>query len=219
MSAPIRVLIADDHPVFRDGLKAILNGQHDFIVIGEAANCEEAVAIAREKRPNIAVVDLRMPGKGGPQTIREIKRESPETGIVILTTFDSDQDVYPGLEAGAAAFLLKDSPVDQIFEAIRIVNRGEALLEPRVARRVLGRFQRSPYTNAPPDPLSARELEVLQCIVDGRTTKGIAGELNLQESTVNTYISRILAKLGARDRTEAVVRAARAGIINLQSTS
>jgi DNA-binding NarL/FixJ family response regulator len=160
-----------------------------------------------------------MPGKGGPQTIREIKRESPDTGVVILTTFDSDQDVYPGLEAGAAAFLLKDSPVDQIFEAIRIVNRGEALLEPRMARRILGRFQLSPYSTTHPDSLSARELQVLQCIVDGRSTKGIATELSLKESTVNTYIGRILAKLGARDRTEAVVRAARAEIIDLQSST
>ena len=160
-----------------------------------------------------------MPGKGGPQTIREIKRESPDTGVVILTTFDSDQDVYPGLEAGAAAFLLKDSPVDQIFEAIRIVNRGEALLEPRMARRILGRFHLSPYDTTPIESLSARELEVLQCIVDGRTTKGIATDLSLKESTVNTYIGRILGKLGARDRTEAVVRAARAGIIDLQRSA
>ena len=162
MNAPITVLIADDHPVLRDGLKTILNNQLDFTVIGEAKDGAMAVAMARELRPDVAVVDLHMPGKAGPQTIREIKQESPKTGIVILTTFDTDQDVYSGLDAGAEAFLLKDSPVDQIFEAIRVVHRGESLLEPRVAKRLLGRFNLSPHATAPPDSLSARELEVLQ---------------------------------------------------------
>ena len=215
MGERIRILIADDHPMVREGLAAVLNQEEDLEVVGQAGNGVEAVSLAKELRPDVVLMDLQMPQMDGVEAIKRIKEDSPETGVIILTTYDTDEHIFSGIRAGARAFLLKDALPSEVLQAIRLVSRGESLIQPRVASRVLDRVSElaeAPTTQA---VLSPRETEVLQLMVTGAANKEIAAQLVIGESTVKTHIIRIFDKLGVKSRTEAVAEGARRGIVHL----
>jgi DNA-binding NarL/FixJ family response regulator len=215
MTEAIRILIADDHPIVRQGLATVLNQEEDLEVVGIAENGLEAVARARELRPDIILMDLQMPEMDGVEAIHQIKEEAPDIGIIILTTYDADDYIFRGIEAGARGYLLKDSPPEEVLKAIRTVDKGESLVQPRVASRLLDRFIQLAGAPDTGEVLSPRELEVLQLMAKSTVNKEIATELLIGESTVKTHIVHIFNKLGAKGRTEAVAEAARRGIIRL----
>ena len=213
--ATIRLMIADDHPVVREGLAAMLNKQADIEVVGEAENGREAIEQARRLHPDVILMDLRMPEVDGVEAMSRIAAESPETRFIVLTTYDNDEFIFKGIEAGARAYLLKDAPRDELFKAIRAVYRGESLIQPAVAGKVLDRFAQLSRQVQVPDSLSEREVDVIRLMADGAANKEIATGLAISESTVKTHIQTIFQKLGVRDRTEAVMQALRKGIIRL----
>jgi len=214
----IRVLIADDQTLVRDGFRMILDAQDDIEVVGEAADGLEAVARSRELRPDIVLMDIRMPGRDGLEATRELLLESPETHVLILTTFDLNEYVYEAMKAGASGFLLKDVPRSQLIEGIRTVADGEALLAPVITRRLIEEFVRRPPASIRPSPpaleaLTAREREVLDLVARGRSNSEIAAALYVSEATVKTHVAHALGKLGLRDRVHAVVFAYESGLI------
>jgi DNA-binding NarL/FixJ family response regulator len=214
----IRVLIADDQTLVRDGFRMILDAQEDIEVVGEAADGLEAVARSRELRPDIVLMDIRMPGRDGLEATRELLRESPETHVLILTTFDLNEYVYEAMKAGASGFLLKDVPRSQLIEGIRTVAGGEAMLAPAITRRLIEEFVRRPPASIRPSPpvleaLTAREREVLDHVARGRSNSEIAAALYVSEATVKTHVAHALGKLGLRDRVHAVVFAYESGLI------
>jgi DNA-binding NarL/FixJ family response regulator len=211
VSDPIRLLIADDHPVVRDGLRAMLATQPDMEVIGEAASGTEAVEQARALRPDVVLMDLQLPELDGPAAIATLRDTQPALHVLVVTTFGSDADITRAIDAGATGYLLKDAPRDQLFTAIRAAARGESVLSPSVASRVLGRM-RAPAEEA----LSARELEILAAVARGLSNRDIGRQLYVSEATVKTHLLRIFAKLGVDDRTAAVTVALERGIIRLQ---
>ncbi len=215
MTEAIKILIADDHPIVRQGLATVLNQEEDLEVVGLAENGLEAVARARELRPDIILMDLQMPEMDGVEAIHQIKEEAPDIGIIILTTYDADDYIFRGIEAGARGYLLKDSPPEEVLKAIRTVDKGESLVQPRVASRLLDRFIQLAGAPDTGEVLSPREVEVLQLMAKSTVNKEIATELLIGESTVKTHIVHIFNKLGAKGRTEAVTEAARRGIIRL----
>jgi DNA-binding NarL/FixJ family response regulator len=208
--APIRLLIADDHPVVRDGLRAMLATQPDMELVGEAATGTEAVAHALALRPDVVLMDLQMPKLDGPAAIAALQEQAPDVRVLVLTTYGTDADITRAVDAGATGYLLKDAPREQMFGAIRAAARGEAVLSPSVATRVLGRM-RAPAEEA----LSPRELEILQAVARGLSNKQIGRRLYVSEATVKTHLLRIFAKLGVDDRTAAVTVALERGIIRL----
>jgi DNA-binding NarL/FixJ family response regulator len=195
----IRLLIADDHPVVRDGLRGMVAGQPDLEVVGEAATGTEALALAPRVRPDVALVDLRMPGLDGVATIRALRERHPEVRVLVLTTFDTESDVVSAIEAGATGYLLKDAPRAELFRAIRAAARGEAVLAPAVATRLVGQL-REPAAPA----LTARELQVLELVARGATNRVVAARLHVSEATVKTHLVHAFGKLGVSDRTAAV---------------
>jgi DNA-binding NarL/FixJ family response regulator len=208
MSGPIRIVIADDHPVVRDGLTAMLATQDDFEVVGAAADGQEALALVERGEPDVVLMDLRMPElEGVAATARILKRhEAPR--VLVLTTYDTDADILRALDVGATGYLLKDAPREELFRAIRGAARGEAVLSPAVARRVMEKMR------GPADEmLTAREIEVLDLVARGRANKEIARDLYLSEATVKTHLLHIFAKLGVDDRTAAVTVAMERGIL------
>jgi DNA-binding NarL/FixJ family response regulator len=214
----IRVLIVDDQTLVRDGFRMILDAHEDIEVVGEAGDGLEAVAKARELRPEVVLMDVRMPGRDGLQATRELLREMPETHVLILTTFDLNEYVYEAMKAGASGFLLKDAPRAQLVEGVRTVASGEALLAPVITRRLIEQFvHRPPASLRPPPPklaeLTPRELEVLHLVARGRSNAEIAGELFVSEATVKTHVAHALSKLDLRDRVQAVVLAYESGLI------
>ncbi len=215
MTEAIRILIADDHPIVRAGLATVLNQEEDLVVVGLAENGLEAVAQARELRPDIILMDLQMPEMDGVEAIQKVKEEAPDIGIIILTTYDADDYIFRGIEAGARGYLLKDSPPEEVLKAIRAVHNGESLIQPRVASRLLDRFSQLARAPDPGEILSPREVEVLQLMAKSTVNKEIATELLIGESTVKTHSVHIFNKLGVKGRTEAVAEAARRGIIRL----
>jgi len=215
MTQAIRILIADDHPIVRQGLATVLNQEDDLEVVGLAENGVRAVSLARELRPDVILMDLQMPEMDGVEAIQRIKEEAEDIGIIILTTYDTDDYIFRGIEAGARAYLLKDSPPEEVLKAIRAVHKGESLIQPRVASRLLDRFSQLARAPDPGEVLSPREVEVLQLMAKSTVNKEIAAELLIGESTVKTHIIHIFNKLGVRGRTEAVTEAARRGIIRL----
>jgi len=213
--AKIRILIADDHPVVREGLSAMLSREKDIEVVGEAENGRKAIEKARELQPDIILMDLRMPEVDGIEAMRQIKMDNPEIKFIVLTTYDNDEYIFKGIESGARAYLLKDSPREDLFKAIRVVSKGGSLIEPAVAGKVLDRFAELSRQVQIPEDLSEREVEVLTLIAKGASNKLIASSLNIGESTAKTHIQSIFNKLGVKDRTEAVTEAVKKGIIRL----
>jgi DNA-binding NarL/FixJ family response regulator len=213
--AKIRVLVVDDHPVVREGLATMLARAKDIDVVGQAEDGLKAVEKAAELLPDIILMDLRMPGIDGIEAMRRIKAAHPEIQFIILTTYDNDEYIFKGIESGARAYLLKDSPREDLFRAIRGVSKGESLIEPAVAGKVLNRFAELSRQAAGSETLSERETEVLTLMAKGSGNKAIAYSLNISESTAKTHIQSIFNKLGVNGRTEAVTEAVKKGIICL----
>ena len=224
----IRVLLVDDQDIIRQGLATILGFAEGIEVVGEAKDGEEALALARRLRPDAVLMDLKMPGMGGIPATRRIARELPETRVVILTTYDADDLIFDGIKAGASGYLLKDATAETLVEAVRGVTRGESQLAPTVARKVLSEFQRlTEVAETAPDtrlaaeddlvlePLTPREEDVLNLLVEGLSNREIGEKLFLSEGTVKNYVSNIIGKLQANDRTHAVVTALRRGLVDL----
>jgi DNA-binding NarL/FixJ family response regulator len=212
----ISVLIADDQRLVRAGFRVILAGEPDIAVVGEAADGTEAVELARELAPDVVLMDIRMPNMDGLAAARRVIAAGASR-VLILTTFDADEYVYEALRMGASGFLLKDAPPDQLIGAVRSIAAGNALIDPVITRRLIGRFAHAVRPPAlQPDQLKAlttRELDVLRLLARGLTNAEIADELVVEESTVKTHVSRILLKLGLRDRVQAVVIAYESGFV------
>ena len=211
-AAPIRVLIADDHAIVREGLRSLLETEPGMELAGEAADGREAVAHARAGRPDVILLDLMMPRLDGIAAIGEIKREQLDARILVLTSFAEDEKVFAAIKAGALGYLLKDSSPQELLQAIREVARGESSLHPTIARKVLRELSRPPELPATPDPLTARELDVLRLVAQGLANQEIAGRLALSERTVRTHVSQILTKLHLANRTQAALYALREGL-------
>ena len=213
----VRVVVADDHEVVRAGFAALLDTQPDFTVLGTAADGAEAVQISRELRPDVVLMDVRMPGTDGIEATRQLTGAAGGPRIIILTTFDLDEYVYDGLCAGASGFLLKDVTAERLFDAVRVVAAGEALLAPTVTRRLISEFARlrpaAPAPAAAVAQLTARETEVLRLLAEGLSNAEIARRLVITEETVKTHVSRVLHKLALRDRAQAVVMAYESGLV------
>jgi DNA-binding NarL/FixJ family response regulator len=210
MSEPIRILLADDHPVVRDGLRGMLAGEDGFQVVGEAASGAEAVAVCDRERPDVVLMDLQMPEMDGATATAEITARFPETRVLVLTTYDTDADILRAVEAGATGYLLKDTPRERLFPAIQAAARGETVLAPAVATRLVSRMRRPAE-----ETLTAREVEVLELVARGSSNADIAAALFISEATVKTHLLHSFAKLGVDDRTAAVVAALERGIIAL----
>ncbi len=213
-SKRIRILITDDHYVVREGLAAMLSREGFIDVVGEAENGAVAIKKADELKPDIILMDLRMPEVDGVEAMKQIRKRHPETKFIVLTTYDNDEYIFKGIEAGARAYLLKDSPREELFRAIRAVYRGASLIEPAVAGRVLDRLVELSQQGTTSE-LSKREIEVLELVAKGTGNKVIAEQLSISESTVKTHLQSIYQKLEANDRTEAVTKALSKGIIRL----
>ena len=206
----IRLVIVDDHPVVRDGLRGMLESQPDFEVAGEASDGSAAVSLAESLKPDIVLMDLRMPVMDGVTALREIKTHNPQVQILVLTTYDSDADILPAIEAGAAGYLLKDSSREDLYDGIRAAARGETVLAPAVAARLVGRMRATGE-----EQLSSREVEVLQLVAEGESNSEIASHLHISQATVKSHLVHIFGKLGVSDRTAAVTVALRRGILRL----
>ena len=207
MADMIRLVIVDDHPVVREGLAAMCNRRPDLTVVAEAENGEQAVAAVLEHRPDVVLMDLRMPVLGGVDAIGTIRAKWPEARIVVMTTFDGDEDIFRALQAGARAYLLKDTPREEIVDAIRAVHAGQKRIPPEIASRLADRLTA--------EPLTERELAVLKQIVAGQSNKEIGAALGIAEGTVKVHVNSLLSKLGVEDRTQAVTEALRRGIVHL----
>ncbi len=204
----IRVLVVDDHPVVRDGLRGVLDAEPDMEVVGEAAHGAEALARIPDAAPDVVLMDLRMPVMGGVEAIAALRRAAPGVRVLVLTTFDTDRDVLPAIEAGATGYLLKDTPRDELLRAVRAAHRGEAVLSPAVAGRLMGQVRRPGQ-----DALSAREIEVLRLVAAGSTNREAARALFISEATVKTHLLHVYAKLEVRDRASAVAAGYRLGLL------
>ncbi len=209
---PLRVLVAEDHPLFRKGMISLLASVQDFRVVGEAATGEEAVVRAKELNPDVVLMDLQMPGMGGMEATRRILRDSPELRVLVVTLFEDEDSVFMALRAGARGYVLKDADEEETVRAIRAVGRGEAIFSPAVAEKVLAYFS---APNASPQifpTLTDREREILRLIAQGHPNPTIARQLSLSTKTVGNYVSNIFTKLQVADRAQAIVRAREAGL-------
>jgi len=211
MNGSIRIIISDDHPVVRAGLSGMISGEPDFEVVGEADNGKEAVALTGELKPDVVLMDLRMPEMDGVTAIEHIKADYPEVQILVLTTYESDADILRAIETGATGYLLKDTPREELFGAIRLVAEGKSPLAPGVATRLMQRMRGSEE-----EGLSTREIEVLELVARGTSNKEIAKQLWVSETTVKSHMLHIFDKLGVTDRTAAVTAALKRGIIRLE---
>ncbi|MEU8781753.1 response regulator transcription factor [Streptomyces sp. NPDC048637] len=195
----ITLLIVDDHPVVRNGLRGMFSADHRFEVLGEAGDGAEAIATAEKLRPDVILMDLRMPRTDGVTAIKELTKRGVPARVLVLTTYDTDSDVVPAIEAGATGYLLKDAPVEELFRAVEAAAQGQAVLSPSIATRLMGQVRRPA-----PAPLSARELEILELIAKGSTNREAAQKLFISEATVKTHLLHVYAKLGVSDRAAAV---------------
>jgi DNA-binding NarL/FixJ family response regulator len=203
--ASIRVLIAEDHALVRCGLAAVMGLEEGLQIVGEAADGEQAVALWRELRPDVTLMDLSMPVMGGVQAIRHIRGEDPAAAIIVLTTFDHEEDIYSGLRAGAKAYLLKDVQPEELFRCIRAVHAGEAYLQPKVAAKLAQRVQE--------EPLTERETQVLRLLAEGKSNRAIGLLLFISESTVKSHLKTLFVKLDVTSRAEAIALAAKRGFV------
>ena len=207
----VRILVTDDHPVVRAGLSGMLSGEPDFEVVGEAQNGKDAVVFVGELKPDVVLMDLRMPEMDGVTAIGHIKSDYPDVHILVLTTYESDADILRAIETGATGYLLKDTPREELFGAIRLVAEGKSPLAPGVATRLMQRMRGSEE-----EGLSTREIEVLELVARGTSNKEIAKQLWVSETTVKSHMLHIFDKLGVTDRTAAVTAALKRGIIRLE---
>lgn len=215
---PIRVLLVDDQPLFREGVHTLLSLQPDLEVVGEAGNGEEALRLAARLRPDVILMDLQMPVLDGVEATRRLRLTQPDCRVIALTTFDDDEYVFEGLRAGAIGYLLKDTPSVKLLEAIRAAARGESFLQPSIAAKVVAEFSRladqAPTRPQPlAEPLSEREHDILRLVVTGASNKEIGAVLVITEGTVKNHLTNILAKLGVRDRTQAALKAKELGLV------
>ncbi|MEU6721383.1 response regulator transcription factor [Nonomuraea sp. NPDC046802] len=206
----VRLVIVDDHPVVRDGLRGMFVEQADVEIVGEAADGEQGLAVAVRERPDVVLTDLRMPGLGGAEFIRALAERVPSARVLVLTTYDGDDDVLPAVAAGAIGFLLKDSPREEVFRAVRAAAVGETVLSPAVASRLLDQVRRP---TPRPAELSERERTVLALVARGCTNKEAAAALFISETTVKTHLAHIYTKLGVSDRASAVATAYNRGLL------
>jgi DNA-binding NarL/FixJ family response regulator len=216
MTAPVRIVVVDDQDVVRAGFAALLATQPDFAVVGTAADGAGATRLSRELHPDIVLMDVRMPVMDGIEATRRIAAGSDRPRIIMLTTFDLDEHVYDALSAGASGFLLKEVTAEGLFDAVRVVAAGDALLAPTVTRRLIGEFLRArpaARASAPLGALTPRETDVLRLVAEGLSNAEIADRLVLSGQTVKSHVSRMLAKLGLRDRAQAVVAAYESGLV------
>ena len=207
-SSDIRVLLVDDHPAFRKGMAALIESEPGLEVVAQTGDGAEAIALYRMKKPDVVLMDLRLPGMSGVEATMAIRKEFPAARVIVLTTFDTDEDIYRAVQSGAKSFLLKDTPEDQLAATIRAVHAGEEVLPPKVAMRLADRQQRS--------DLSEREMEVLRHLIKGRSNKEIGASLFVSEDTVKAHLKTLFTKLKVQDRTEAAITAIRHGIIHLE---
>lgn len=216
-SQTIRVMLVDDQALFRDGLHKLLSVQPELQVVGEAADGAEAIERALELTPDVILMDLRMKGMGGVEATKRLKSQLPECRVIALTTFDDDEDVFAALRAGAIGYLLKDAATERLVEAIKLAHRGESVLQPSVAAKVVAEFSRAAPASENKladieSKLSDRELTVLRQLVCGRSNKEIGKEMSIAEGTVKNYMTSIMEKLGVQDRTQAALKAQAAGL-------
>ena len=209
---PLRVVLADDQVLFREGLRSLLVAQEGIEVIGEAENGEQVLHMVAEQHPDVILMDVRMPIMDGVAATRRIKADYPELQVILLTTFDDDEYVFEGLRAGAIGYLLKDAPVKQLIEALHMAARGETFLQPSIAAKVVAELKRQTHSSTSSastlvEPLTAREIEILRHVAHGHSNREIADELFISEGTVKNHVTNILGKLGVRDRTQAVLKA------------
>jgi len=205
---PIRVMLVDDHPAFRKGLAALIGTESDLEVVAETGAGNEAIELFRRHKPDITLMDLRLPGMGGVEATIAIRKEFPDARVIVLTTFDMDEDIYRAMDSGAKSYLLKDTPEDELAATIRAVHAGEEKLAPKLAERLAQRQKRP--------ELSQREMEVLQLLVRGRSNKEIASSLFITEDTVKAHLKTLFVKLDVQDRTDAAITAIRQGIVHLK---
>lgn len=214
MPEPIRILIADDHEVVREGLRLILEAEDDFAVVGEAADGREAIELVRQHQPQVVLMDLRMPGMDGLTAIKHLCQQWPEINIVILTTYNEDALMIEGLRSGARSYLLKDTKRQVLFDTLRAAARGEALLRPDVMARVLGQSTAAPVPASEDSPLTDREREVLIGVAQGERSKEIAARLGITERTVKAHLASIYNKFGVDSRAAAIAIASQRGLIS-----
>ena len=216
---PVRVLVVDDQTLFREALTTLLEVRDEVEVVGAAGDGAQALELVSSLQPDVVLMDLRMPVLDGVATTRRLRVEHPEVRVLVLTTFDGDDEVFPALRAGAVGYLLKDATASRLVEAVLAAARGESVLQPSVAAKVLARMTQLPDPSDGPrpqplvDPLTERELEVLRAIADGLSNREAAARLYLSEGTVKNHVTNVLAKLGVRDRTQAALRARELGML------
>jgi DNA-binding NarL/FixJ family response regulator len=218
MTDPIRLLIVDDQRLMRDGLRTLLELEGGVEIVGEAANGQDALGVYAELKPDVVLMDIRMPGMDGVEATRRLCTRWPEARVIILTTFDDDTNVFEGLRAGAVGYLLKDLSGQELANSVRTVNNGGALIEPTVAKRVMAEFARlhppaRSIADGLPEPLSERELDVLRLVSAGLSNREIGDKLGLSEGTIKNYVTSVLQKIGVRDRTQAALRGRELGLI------
>ena len=204
----IRVMLVDDHPAFRTGMAALNESEPDLKVIAEAGDGPAAIATYRQKKPDVVLMDLRLPGMGGVETTMAIRKEFPDARVIVLTTFDTDEDIYRAIQSGAKSYLLKDTPNEVLAATIRSAAAGEQALPPKFASRLAQRLQRA--------DISALEMEVLQLLIKGRSNKEMSSALSVSEDTIKARLKTLFAKLRVHDRTEAAISAIRHGIVHLE---
>ena len=205
----IRLLIVDDHPVVRDGLSGIFTGDPDFEVVGQAANGAQGVKLAQELEVDVVLMDLRMPEMGGVEAIKELRKRAPAAHVIVLTTYDTDSEVLSAIEAGATGYLLKDAPREDLIRAVRAAHKGDSVLSPSVAGRLMGHARRQAS-----DAISPRELEVIKLIAAGANNREAAAKLFVSEATIKTHLLHVFEKLGVRDRAAAVSEAYKRRLIS-----